>query len=125
MFQRLLLDKAIQTLDASFTKMQGSKHYSSHKKEFPGLSKADYKAQAENETLRTKTNQDVEYKRKDGSKALYNRQSHVLTIWYPSNDTIATHFKPRFDKKKGKQNIKASDEYVRQDMRNNGLNPTF
>ena len=68
---------------------------------------------------------EIQYTRKDGSKAKYNLQTNVFTIWYPKENRVATHFKPKFDDKTGTVNTKESYEYVRNDMRKNGKKPPF
>ena len=119
------LDLAISLLDAEFTKGQLNKHYREHKKEFKGLTKEQYANRAKEASEREPLKGEVKYSRKDGSKALYNLKTGEFTVWYPANNTVATHFKPKFDKKSKKQNMKASREYVRKDMKENGLKPSF
>lgn len=119
------LDLAIFLLDAEFTNRQLNKHYERHQEEFKGMSKQQYAERAKAATERKLTKGDIRYNRKDGSKALYNLNTGELTIWYPKNNTIATHFLPKFDKDKKTQNLKASKEYVRKDMQKNGLKPNF
>ena len=119
------LDMAIQLCDATFSNKVGSVHYNKHKSEFPNLTKKQYLKQAKEITESKQMKGEIQYKRKDGSKAKYNLQTNILTIWYPKEDRIATHFKPKFNSKTGTVNTKESYEYVRNDMKKNGKQPPF
>lgn len=119
------LDKAIQIIDAMFNKQNGSAHYGKHKQEFPGVSKKQYLKQAQEATESKQGKGEIQYKRKDGSLVRYNLQTNIMTVWYPKEEAIATHFKPKFNNKTGTVNKKESFEYVRNDMRKNGKKPNF
>lgn len=120
-----ILDKAISLLDAVFTKKQGNLHYSLHKNEFPGLTKQQYLSQAQQVTETKQGKKEIQYVRKDKSRVRYNLNTKVMTIWYPVNNTIATHFKPKFNNKTKVVNKEASYEYIRNDMKSNGITPNF
>lgn len=119
------LDIAIQLCDATFSSKVGSAHYNKHKSEFQNLTKKQYLEQAKQITESKQGKVEIQYTRKDGSKARYNLQTNILTIWYPKEDRIATHFKPKFDSKTRTVNTKESYEYVRNDMKKNGKQPLF
>lgn len=120
-----VLDRAILICDAIFNKKAGSVHFNKHKTEFPGITKKQYLEQAKEVTEAKQQKGEIQYTRKDGSKAKYNLQTNVFTIWYPKENRVATHFKPKFDDKTGTVNTKESYEYVRNDMRKNGKKPPF
>lgn len=119
------LDKAIQLIDVMFNKTNGSAHFSKHKEEFPGVTKKQYLTQAKEATETKQGKGEIQYKRMDGSLVRYNLKTNVMTVWYPKEEVIATHFKPKFNSKTGTVNKKESLEYVRNDMRKNGKKPNF